>query len=787
MITYFKNIKATNTPFYREIETAIERIRSGASKELVESIRSQNNKDERNKIKQLLPSICFSGKFQQRTDTGCVEHSGYICLDFDGYSENEMLQDRQMLIKDKHTYCLFTSPSGDGLKVIVKIPAEIENHRQYFKALKDYYSNPHFDDSSINISRVCYESYDSEIFVNTQSELWTEKTEAEHLERSENKPIIIMKSANKIISNLQKWFDNKYTMADGSRNKSLFVFAKALNEFGVSKFEAQAHLLKYEVQGFDAKEINKVIDSAYSDSAKHGTKFFEDNQAKEFIAEQIKTGKSKKKIIQELSENYSETEIESAIDEYKNNVSVSEFWQHDDKGKIKISNIKFKQFLEQNGFKKLYPEGSENFVFIRVQNNLIENTTPELIKDYVLNYLYKRNSQAYEYMTSASKYFKEDYLNFLETSNIAFYEDSADSGVLYFANCAVLITKDSITEIDYLNLDGYLWKKHIINRDYKPTKYSQCDFDLFINLISGKEEQKYNSFKSTIGYLLHGYKTSANNKAVIFNDETISENPNGGSGKGIICNAVSQLKRVSVLDGKQFNFNKSFPYQTVGADTQVLVFDDVVKNFEFESLFSLVTEGIILEKKNKDAIKLPIKKSPKIIITTNYTIGGVGGSFERRKWEVELSAHFSSKYTPLDEFNKMLFDDWDALEWSKFDNFMIHCYQYYLINGLVKHEYQNLEVRKFIKATSYEFYEYSNDNNLTLNQRIDKKVLYNNFIEEYQDFKKWLTQKKFTMWLEVFGNYHKYKIYQGKTLDMRWIEFSTEVKTETNEEEFSDF
>jgi hypothetical protein len=304
-------------------------------------------------------------------------------------------------------------------------------------------------------------------------------------------------------------------------------------------------------------------------------------------------------------------------------------------------------------------------------------------------------------------------------------------------------------------------------------------------LISGNDEQKINSMKSTIGYLLHGFKTSANNKAVIFNDETISENPNGGSGKGIICNAISHIKRVSVLDGKQFNSNKPFPYQTVGADTQVLVFDDVMKNFEFESLFSLVTEGITLEKKNKDAVKLPVKRSPKIIITTNYTIGGVGGSHERRKWEVELSSYFSAKHTPLDEFNRMMFDDWSERDWQMFDNFMINCYQYYLSNGLVKHEFQNLEVRKFIKATSFEFYEYSQDNNLPLNQRIDKKVLFNSFLDEYQDFKKWLTQKKFSAWLEVFGNYHKYKIFTGKTGDMRWIEFSTDKPIE--DDTFSDF
>ena len=117
---------------------------------------------------------------------------------------------------------------------------------------------------------------------------------------------------------------------------------------------------------------------------------------------------------------------------------------------------------------------------------------------------------------------------------------------------------------------------------------------------------------------------------------------------------------------------KSFPYQLVSADTQILCFDDVKKYFEFERLFSVVTEGLTLEKKNKDAIKIPFKKSPKICITTNYAIRGSGNSFARRKWELELYQHYSNNYTPQDEFGTLFFgDDWNSDEWCEFDNYMI--------------------------------------------------------------------------------------------------------------------
>ena len=51
MITYFKSISDTSSPFYRDINVALDRIRSGKSKEIVELVRSETNKDMRNEKK----------------------------------------------------------------------------------------------------------------------------------------------------------------------------------------------------------------------------------------------------------------------------------------------------------------------------------------------------------------------------------------------------------------------------------------------------------------------------------------------------------------------------------------------------------------------------------------------------------------------------------------------------------------------------------------------------------------------------------------------------------------
>ena len=61
-ITIFRSIKDTSTPFYRNVEEILERIKNGASKDLVKSIRLEGNKTERQELKKHLPAICFSGK-----------------------------------------------------------------------------------------------------------------------------------------------------------------------------------------------------------------------------------------------------------------------------------------------------------------------------------------------------------------------------------------------------------------------------------------------------------------------------------------------------------------------------------------------------------------------------------------------------------------------------------------------------------------------------------------------------------------------------------------------------
>ena len=789
-VTIFQNIRDTDTPFFRDVHVILERIKdgAGATKDLVKKIRLEKRKPERQELKKQLPAICFSGTFNKRTDASLLEHSGLICLDFDGYEkQKELLQDKESLSKNKYVFSVFISPSGNGLKVLVKIPADAENHTMYFNSLEKYFASPYFDKTSKNLSRVCYESYDPLIAINENSSIWDTIEEPEYTEvsKTRDKATIPITDENKIVEILVKWWEKKYPMHEGQRNQNAYVLAMAFNDFGINKSLASYVLNQFASDDFSLREIGTTIDSAYRHTANFGTKYYEDEERINTIKAKLRRGVSKKEIRIQLQDSNLDSEtIDSVLNKVEEENAMQTFWDRNDRGVIKIVHVQFKQFLEDNGFYKYCPEGGKNYIFVKVTNNLIDHTSEKEIKDFVLTHLLELDDIAvYNYFADNTRFFKEEFLSMLSTIEIYFIADTKDASYLYYKNCAVKISKDGITTLDYLDLGGYVWKDHVIDRNFNICDVTgKCDFKKFVSNINGGDEQRVKSMESTLGFLMHGYKNLSFCPAVILNDEVISDNPEGGTGKGLLMNALSKMKKLVVIDGKSFAFERSFAYQLVSADTQILCFDDVRKHFDFERLFSVVTEGLTLEKKNKDAIKIPFSRSPKIAITTNYAIKGAGNSFARRKWELELHQYYTKEFTPLDEFGKLMFGDWNDEDWCEFDNYMIGCLTTYIRIGLVKSKFVNLKIRQLSAETCHEFIEWcglvdTHHNREVMLQpdvRLYKNELYANFVDEYPDYgprgRMSVSRTKFYKWLIAYGIYKEGTMPQeDRDQQGRWI------------------
>ena len=111
-----------------------------------------------------LPVVCWSGEFTERTDDALFEHSGFIVLDFDHVDVDST---KTALATDDFIHSCWTSPSGNGIKALVRI-TNPERHRDHFRALIKYFERSHgleLDESGINESRACFESYDPDIII----------------------------------------------------------------------------------------------------------------------------------------------------------------------------------------------------------------------------------------------------------------------------------------------------------------------------------------------------------------------------------------------------------------------------------------------------------------------------------------------------------------------------------------------------------------------------------------------------------------------------------------------
>lgn len=408
--------------------------------------------------------------------------------------------------------------------------------------------------------------------------------------------------------------------------------------------------------------------------------------------------------------------------EVKEDFPYGVFWQYDDEGKIELNKRDFRDFLTDNGVFR-FRVTLERWILIQVVDNIVTQISKAEIKSIVSQYVDKEESaDVYEYIANnVTKTFSDDWLELLPEATIEFKRDDAESSSIFYENGFLHITKDKKELRPYSELDGFIWNTQILNRKVELSdKRPESDFERFIYNVSGggsvstpeekdKANKRYASVCSAIGYLIHGYKNPACLPAVILNDEVISENPEGRTGKGLIAKSISKFKNTVMFDGKTFGFDKSFVYQKVDLDSEIMFFDDVKENFSFESLFSVITNGVDVEKKGKGAFTIPFERSPKVIVTTNYAIKGGGGSNDARKFELELHMHYTKDHTPKDEFGKLFFDEWTLEEWNLFDLFMSECVQLFLREGLIPQELVNLPEKKLINDTSIGFVEFMDE------------------------------------------------------------------------------
>ena len=765
-ISVFRSLfNSKETPFKLTAHEVYQRIKKG-NPDIIAKINRIRAGDPESKNQ--LMAIMFNGTFNERKDDGLVNHSGLCILDFDKYpNEKVQLQERNRLIECPYVYMLFTSPSGNGLKVVIRIPeSDKYEHKRRFEAFKEYINSDYFDVSNSNVSRVCFESYDPEAYLNEFCEVFTGISEDVGYHVSERVPVLAITSEDRIIDLIMRFNHGNF---EQGRNNWIYKVACCMCEYGVDEYAAKEYLQQYQQDGFTIHEILTTVASAYR-KVSFGVKYFEDLSTVKKVKIKLKDGISENEIQKQLGVNGGI--IESVKKEVQN--VDDKFWEQDG-NKIKIVPHDYAKFLHKHGFAKYYPERSKKPTYVYIQENKVSESSVDLIKDFVLNYLKdKEEMDVYDFCAKSVYLFTESHLNMLESIDMKILQDSKDMSYIPFRNGVVQVTKDGIDLISYIDVDGYIWKEQIIQRNFTRDNSHDNNFQDFVHKVSNQDPERIKAMESTLGYLIHTYKDKLEQKAIIFNDQEIDDNPNGGSGKSLMLTAIGNIRKIIKIDGKAYNPSKNdFVYQRVNLDTQILAFDDVKKHFDFEQLFSITSEGIPVNRKNKDEIWIPFERSPKIVITTNYVISGAGTSHDRRRHEIEFFQYFNSKRNPHDEYGKLLFDGWDQNEWKLFDNYMLSNLQMYLQEGLIESKSINADAKRFIQSTCKEFYDFVMEGNIALSVRHYNKSSIDSFQADTNGFKD-LDSRKYLKWVSAWATYKGYKFTKNRDQHGRFFEITAE-------------
>ena len=489
----------------------------------------------------------------------------------------------------------------------------------------------------------------------------------------------------------------------------------------------------------------------------------------------------------EVEKTIIESYYHEAIGFMKNRITT--FWQVNLDSKMKVKSVelvrtKFRDWLTSNGIYRL-PLNLKDDTYVMITDNIVEEINTKKIKKITIDYvntlpdtfdLITRETLEEFIIKGANVYFSKDFLDFLPEltegniingKKFIWNRDSHEHSFFYFKNKIVVVDKDGLKEFSFDKLYNFVWKSQLINRDYANTT-DDCDFKDFISKICNEDLERINYVRSIIGYLIHSYKNKSKLWSVVLNDEEISDDPEGGNGKGLFFQAIGQLVEVLIIDGKNFSFDKNFVFQRMKHSTQIIFFDDVGKKFEFERLFSVISEGISIEKKGKDEFYIPFEYSPKIGIATNYDIDGCGSSVERRKLNIEFSSYFSKIKTPLEQYNKIMFDEWSDEEWKAFYNYMINCQIYYFKNGINKPETTNNEKRQFYNMTPKGFPDYAED--IEKNIQVNKNE-FTDIFSKSQSFK--FGVATVMRYVKHYCKYKGYEYLEGHSGSTYWFMVKT--------------
>ncbi len=173
-VTIYKNF---TQPFeVKALMFILDIIKGETHKEKITKIRtliSEGKREEADAMKKSLPAFTPSCRCEGGRDVNkVVYYTGFIILDIDKISQEEILRISELLKVNEYVFGFFISPSGNGIKILIETDSDKEHHESAYNKVAAYFSellNVTIDRSGKDVVRLCFMSYDPHTFKNLRN------------------------------------------------------------------------------------------------------------------------------------------------------------------------------------------------------------------------------------------------------------------------------------------------------------------------------------------------------------------------------------------------------------------------------------------------------------------------------------------------------------------------------------------------------------------------------------------------------------------------------------------
>ena len=340
----------------KDILKILDDIKNGVYKPAITYLRkslADNKIEAAERAKKSLPAFTPSATFKGgRKMEYLTNYNALVVLDIDKITPEKLTESKEILKENPFVFAFFTSPSGNGLKIFIKVDSGKDEHKETFLKLQEYFENLlsiEIDKSGKDVTRLCFFSYDPEIFVNEASVVFdchSEHSEGNSCKASKSSSIPLPASGNydTLYAHCVQFTEKKESFIDGNRNNFVYQLANNLNRKGVPESVALGYILAdYD---YNSQEVMAAVRSAYSNTADFNTDAFQSKQ------------KNTKKNIhkeadQSLAEIESEEELPPLIDRLENFLNNRYHFRHNEVlGKLEYKKINGKVWKPMTDFKE---------------------------------------------------------------------------------------------------------------------------------------------------------------------------------------------------------------------------------------------------------------------------------------------------------------------------------------------------------------------------------------------------------------------------------------------------